>query len=261
MSIYQKINELIQQGVPSAVATIVRTEGSTPRDVGTKMIIQYDGTTYGTIGGGPFELQVIKKAKEVIEKGTPIIFHYDLTKEESGMVCGGVADVFIDPLALPEKIVILGAGHVGKAIARVLKVLDFPFVMVDHRESSKEYMADVAGIDLRISSYDRFPEVVDIDNRTYIIISTAVHNLDMICLREALKTKAKYIGMLASKSKRAEVYEKLHEAGIYPENDPRVFSPVGIEIKENTPPAIAISIIAQIYQVKTGVIKIGQKEV
>lgn len=258
MNIYERMNDIILNGIPAALATIIKTEGSTPRGVGTKMLVEgtQNPEIFGSVGGGAFEHAVIKAAVDVIKKGAPTIFQYDLTKIESGMVCGGVADVFIEQIGLAEKIVILGVGHVGKAIARVLKAIDFSFVMIDHRESAKEYMKDVENIDLRIANYDEFTNIVNIDDRTYIIISTASHNLDMICLRQSMKTRAKYIGMLASKSKRAEVYEKLNNLKVFPEKDKRVFCPVGIKIDENTPSAIAISIISQIYQVKTHTINI-----
>ena len=255
MNIYKKIIELTEKNVPSAVATIISTEGSTPRDVGAKMVVQFDGAIFGTVGGGAFEMQVIKKAKEVIKTGKPIIYSYDLTTEESGMVCGGIANVYIEPVSLTDKILILGAGHVGKMIAKVCVALELPYTIIDDRQNAGEIVADIENADLRIAPYNEFAEKVDIDERTYTIISTASHLKDQICLKEALKTKTSYIGMLASKTKRAEVYDNLHKENIFPEKDARVFSPVGISIKENTPAAIAISIIAQIYQFKTGVLK------
>jgi len=94
--------ERIDQGEPVVMATIVSTRGSTPRKVGAKMVVFQDGLFLGTVGGGCGEVDVLQETMHVLETGRPSLLHVDLTAdeaEESGDVCGGIMDVYIEPLS------------------------------------------------------------------------------------------------------------------------------------------------------------------
>ena len=96
--------------------TIVRANGSTPQRVGAKMLVFADGRIVGTIGGGCYENDAIGKAREAIATGKPALVHYDLNDDfvqESGLICGGQMDVYIDPIAPAPALYVIGAGHVG----------------------------------------------------------------------------------------------------------------------------------------------------
>ncbi|UZJ77593.1 XdhC family protein [Fictibacillus sp. KU28468] len=95
------IQNIFNTGNTAALATIVRTRGSTPRKAGSKMIVYQTGAITGTVGGGCGEGEVIEKALEVINTGLPVIHEVDLTSGllyEDGGICGGIMDVFIEPL-------------------------------------------------------------------------------------------------------------------------------------------------------------------
>jgi xanthine dehydrogenase accessory factor len=97
----QEMRRLLESGEVAAVATIVRTKGSTPREVGARMLIRADGKSYGTVGGGCGEADVWSEAMEVLETGVPKLIEVDLLHDhdaEGGRACGGIMFVFIEPL-------------------------------------------------------------------------------------------------------------------------------------------------------------------
>ena len=99
--IFQAVNKVLDKGEPAALVTIIKTEGSTPQRVGAKMLVYADGRTVGTIGGGCYENDAFWKARHSLETRKPLVVKYELSDdlaEESGLICGGQMDVYIDPL-------------------------------------------------------------------------------------------------------------------------------------------------------------------
>ena len=116
MNIFQKIEELRQKNIPAALVTVIKTSDSVPREVGTKMIVQFDGKIHGTIGGSSVEARVIKEAQETIESGQAQIVSHNLCdedKQDTGIICGGIMRFFIDLIVVPELVYIFGGGHIS----------------------------------------------------------------------------------------------------------------------------------------------------
>jgi xanthine dehydrogenase accessory factor len=251
--IYQEIVRIREEGGEAALATIVSATGSTPREKGAKMLVRADGSISGTIGGGSLEAQVIKEALKAIGEGKPRQLHFSLTAkevEEEGMLCGGEAEVFIEPILTPPTLYIFGGGHISLPLAKIGKLLGFKIAVIDDRAE--------------FANADRFPEAdtiiaedfnksfsrLKIDKSSYIVIVTRNHQYDDMVLEWAVGTKAKYLGMIGSKTKTKAVFSHLLAKGIAKEKLARVHAPIGVEINAQTPEEIAVSILAEIIKVR-----------
>lgn len=250
-NIYEEILKLQQANEAFAVASILKSKGSTPRHIG-KMIVRRDGSIIGTVGGGLAESYVITEAKEAIRRGLSTIVEYRLDSEAQNgiqMMCGGTLTVFIEVMAQSPTLVLLGAGHVGQALARLADTLGYRVIVVDERPAfaNAKLYPMAAGIYSEPDILDAFAQV-QINTDTHIIIATT--DSDMRCLREALKTKAGYIGLIGSARKVVKMLHMLKDEGAaYTE---QVHAPVGLDIGAETPEEIAVSIMAEIMRQRSG---------
>lgn len=252
MDIYEEIVRLRKEGRPSALATIVQCIGSSPQKEGSKMLVRDDGSIAGTMGGGCLEAEVIQSSLMAIRDGSPRTVPVELTERHGGMVCGGKVLVYIEPLIPEPTLIILGAGHVGKALSGVAKFAGFEVKVVDDRQeyANRENIPDADEVmvnDFR-SVFSRLPA----GRGTYIVIATRGHNHDLDALKSALRTGANYIGLMGSRRKRALLFRTLKDEGFSPEDISRVITPVGLSIGSVTPEEIAISIMAQIIDRRRG---------
>ena len=251
LDIYQELTNLVRQGGRGVLATVIRSEGSAPRDAGAKMLIKEDGTTVGTVGGGKLEQQVTKKAIEIMKTGRTEIIHFDLSgKEVGGMICGGQADVFLEPISSPETLYLCGAGHISFATAKMGKMLGFSTVVIDPRPEYNNQDRFPDADNLVVKDYDKAFAELNITADDYIIIYTPQHTRDEECLRLACGTGAKYIGMIGSKKKVREIKAHLLKKGISQAKLAAVHAPIGLEIEAETPEEIAVSILAEIIKVR-----------
>jgi len=253
LEIYQEIVRIQDEGGEAALATIISTQGSTPREVGSKMLIKSDDITIGSIGGGRVEAQVCREAKHVMSEGKPRILHFDLTGRETteeGMICGGIMDVFVEPILSLPTLYLFGAGHVSVPLSKMGKMAGFKVVVIDDRQefASPERFPEA---DLVLcEQFERVFARPQIGSSSYIVIATKAHQSDELVLEMALKTPASYVGMLASRKKRETIFSHLLAQGIPQESLDKVHSPIGLKIQAETPEEIAISIMAEIIKVR-----------
>lgn len=248
MDIYEEILRLKKEGRSSAIATIVQCSGSSPQKEGAKMLIRDDGSTVGTLGGGCIEAEVIQTSLQAIRDGNPLTIPFELTEKHGGLVCGGKVLVYIEPVVPDPKLVILGAGHVGKALSKVARFSGFRVTVVDDRQeyANRDNIPDA--IDIVVTDFDDVFLKLAADRGTYLVIATRGHNHDLDALKAALKTEARYIGLLGSKRKKALLFKTLRDEGFSQTDIERVITPVGFPIGSVTPEEIAISIMAQIIK-------------
>jgi xanthine dehydrogenase accessory factor len=251
--IYQEIVGIRAEGGEAALVTIVSAAGSTPREEGAKMLVKTDGSILGTIGGGSLEAQIINEAIKVIAQGKPKRLHISMTAkevEEKGMLCGGEVEVFIEPILTPPTLYIFGGGHISLSLARMGKPIGFRIAVIDDRaEFANPDRFPEADITLAGDYTKAFPKL-KIDKSSYIVIVTRNHQFDDMVLKWAVGTKAKYIGMIGSKAKTKAVFSHLTAKGVTKEQLARVHAPIGLEIKAQTPEEIAVSIMAEIINVR-----------
>jgi xanthine dehydrogenase accessory factor len=248
MDIYEEILRLKRDCRSSALATIVQCTGSSPQKEGSKMLVRDDGSIMGTLGGGCLEAEVIQASLMTIRNGRPVTVPFELTEGHGGLVCGGKVLVYIEPLVPDPDLFILGAGHVGKALAKAARFCGFRVTVADDRPeyANRESIPESSGIIVR-----DFKEVfagIVVKKESYIVIATRGHNHDLDALRAALGTEAGYIGLLGSRRKRALLFKTLKEDGFSDKDIGRVIIPVGLPIGSVTPEEISVSIMAQIIQ-------------
>jgi len=250
--IYQELVNVMSRGERAVLATVVSSRGSAPRKAGAKMLIRGDGTFIGTVGGGGVQQQVKEKAVEVMKSREPQIVHFDLSGrgEEAAMICGGEMDVLLEPILPSETLYLFGAGHIAQSMAAMGKMLGFRVVVMDPRPEYNNSDRFPGADSLIVEEYNSAFAKLSVDEDSYIVIYTTGHVLDEQCLRFAVSTKARYIGMIGSKKKVREVKQRLLQKGVSRQQLDRVYAPIGIEIGAETPQEIAISILAEIIKVK-----------
>ncbi len=158
---------------------------------------------------------------------------------------------FIEPLSMDGTVYIFGAGHVSQQLAPLAKLVGFETIVLDDRRefANRERFDSADGI-IVLDSYERAMEGLDIDEESYLVLVTRGHAHDKTVLGLALRTNAGYIGMIGSRKKRDAVYEALLEEGFSREEFERVRSPIGINIKAETPEEIAVSIVAELIEAR-----------
>ena len=242
MNIYEEIVKLQREGRRGAVATIVNSRGSIPSFQSAKMLIRDDGSIAGTIGGGCVEAEVWQAAREVMAQERPRSLSFDLNqnpKDDTGLVCGGTLEIFIEPVLPSSLLYIFGAGHVALELFKAARNAGFECIIADDREA--------------YANAERFPDAVQVVAREF---DEAFKELapadrdDMRVLRWAVETPARYIGMIGSKRKAITVFRELTREGLSPELFDRVYSPVGLDIGAVTPEEIAVSIVAELIAVR-----------
>jgi xanthine dehydrogenase accessory factor len=248
MDIYEEIVRLRREGRRGALATIVNVRGSIPSFETAKMLVRDDGSIAGTIGGGCVEAEVWQAAREVMEREKPRTLTFNLNQDpgyDTGLVCGGTLEIFIEPVLPVPLLFLFGAGHVALSVYNVARVAGFDIVVVDDRES--------------YANRERFPEAREVlageleqvmpglapTESSFIVIVTRGHRDDMRALRWAVDTPAGYIGMIGSRRKVIGIYRELEEQGVAPEKFDRVHAPIGLDIGAITPEEIAVAIVAE----------------
>jgi xanthine dehydrogenase accessory factor len=253
MDIYEEIVKLQRAGHRGAVATIVNVRGSIPSFKTAKMLVRDDGSICGTIGGGCVEAEVWQAAREVMANETSRTLRFDLNQDpkyDTGLVCGGTLEIFIEPILPPAVLYIFGAGHVAYGLYKVARNAGFEVVVADDREAYANRERFPEARQVITEDFDQALASVTPNESSYIVIVTRGHRDDMRVLRWAVQTQARYIGMVGSKRKAITIFRELTREGLKPELFDRVHSPVGLDIGAITPEEIAVAIVAEIIAIR-----------
>lgn len=251
--IFDKIVEFKTRGQAFCIAAVVATSGSTPRSAGAKGLIFPDGTIVGTVGGGPIEVEAIKIAKSVLESGEPLLKELSLSALENEMFCGGSMTLYFDPVLPAQRLTIFGGGHVGRAIAQAAHLLDWQIIVVDQREAILNQALFPENSRLVCIDYAAYLQTHSFSKSDWVVIATPQHEYDESVLEQVLAHAARYVGMLASKSKVKVIMGNLRNKGIEQKLLDRVYSPVGLNIGTETPAEIAIAIVAEMLAIKNDI--------
>ena len=252
VSIYQALLELEKNNQSASLCTVTKSEGSTPRHVGSKMLVYADGKFIGTVGGGDLENRVIKAALQTLEDGKAQTLSYTMTDPARGDpgVCGGQVKVFVEPIYPPPTLVVIGAGHVGKAVVHLAKWLGFRVVVSDDREEFCNPESTPGADEYYPVEMGLLVEKLKVTKQTYLVVTSRGSNVDAVGLPSLLESNAAYIGVIGSKRRWATTVKVLKEKGVAEDLINKVRSPMGIELQAETPEEIAVSIMAEILMVR-----------
>jgi xanthine dehydrogenase accessory factor len=250
--IYQKLAELEANNEAGAFCVIVRSRGSTPRHTTSKMLVYPDGHIVGTVGGGEMESRVIAEALEAIQDGQPRLVEYNLSDPAQGDpgVCGGQVEIFVEPLQPKPVLVVIGSGHVGKAVAHLAKWLGFWVAVSDDRPAFCTPEAVPDGDAFYPVPIAELPKRLKITPWTYLVLTTRGVAIDVPGLPALLDTPAAFIGVIGSRRRWMTARNQMLAAGVPEEKLARVRSPIGLELNAETPEEIAVSIMAEIIMLR-----------
>jgi len=263
IDLFEEILRLRREGKRAVMATIVHTNGSIPSFESSRMLVREDGSIIGTIGGGCVEAEVWSAVKDVLKAEAPRKMVFNLNNEASydnGLICGGTLEVFVEPILPQPMLYIFGGGHVSIALANAANNVGFAIGVIDDREQFANTQRFPMAREVFTSYEDAFAKIQP-NPSTYLLIVTRGHRDDMRVLAWAVKTPARYIGMIGSKRKVLSVYQALEREGFSPELFNGVHAPVGLEIGALTPEEIAISISAELIAVRRGATNVAHKAV
>jgi xanthine dehydrogenase accessory factor len=251
--VFDEIVRIKSEGDVAALATVISAKGSTPRAEGSKMLIKSDKSIAGSIGGGCLEADVWKAGMKVIEERKSQLLSFDLTGREEtpeGLICGGTMQVYVEPIIPVPVVYLFGAGHIGYAVSKIAKMTGFKVVVIDDRpayaneekfpDADKFYVEDLADV---VGS-------LPINKVSYLVIACRGHLEDQRVLAAVINTPAAYIGMIGSKKKTKTIFENLKAEGIDEKLLQKVHAPIGLPIAAETPEDIAVSIMAEIVDIR-----------
>lgn len=253
--IFEEIVKIRSEGGSAALATVVKVEGSTPREAGSKILINGNGTTIGSIGGGTLEATICREAMDVIRGCRAKMLHFDLTGDEAEgdtMVCGGEMDIFIEPILPQPTLYIFGAGHISISISKIAKMAGFRVVVIDDRAEFANSERFPEADEIYAEDFPMVFPKLKINDSSYIAIVTRGHQFDEKVLEWAVKTETRYIGMIGSKKKNEIIFSRLQSKGVSREMLEHVHAPIGLDISAETPQEIAVSIMAEIIKTRRG---------
>ncbi len=263
MDIFEEVVRMRKAGERGALATIVHTNGSIPSYESSRMLVREDGSVAGTIGGGCVEAEVWAAAKEVMQQEQPRKMVFNLNHDadyDIGLICGGTLEIFVEPLLPQPMLYIFGGGHVSLAVARAASAAGFGIGVIDDRASFANMERFPMATAVHASYQEAF-EKLKPNASSYLVIVTRGHKDDMRVLAWAVRTPARYIGMIGSKRKVISVYKALEREGYSPEEFEHVNAPVGLDIGALSPEEIAVSITAEMIAVRRNAKNLPHKAV
>ena len=263
MDIFEEIVRMRRAGERGALATIVHTNGSIPSYESSRMLVREDGSIAGTIGGGCVEADVWAAAKEVIVAEQPRKMTFNLNHEaeyDAGLICGGTLEIFVEPILPQPTLYIFGGGHVSSAVARVATSAGFAIGIADDRAAFANSERFPMASEIYTTYEDAYAKIKP-NPSSYLLIVTRGHKDDMRVLAWAVRTGARYIGMIGSKRKVLSVYKALEREGYAAEEFARVHAPVGLDIGALSPEEIAVSICAELIAIRRNAQNLPHKTV
>src|SRR5262245_37732135 len=253
--VFAAVADALERGEPAALVTIVSTTGSTPQRIGAKMLVFADGRIVGTIGGGCYENDAFWKAREAIANRKPQMVHYELSDDfaqETGLICGGQMDVYIEPIEPSPELYIGGAGHVGFHLARLASEVGFRVHVIDDREKFANAERFPSAVEIVVDDIPTWINRANLPAHAYTVIVTRGHTNDLEALRALAPRELRYLGLIGSRAKVARIFDALVDDQMSPALLKRVHAPIGLDIGAVTPQEIAVSILAELIAVKHG---------
>jgi len=247
--IYQEVSKIEQKGGSGVLATLISLDADFPNREGSKVLMRLSGEKVGyLVHAEDLERRVMEESKALVDGKSPKVV---ILKNESGSPWKE-AEVLLEPIASEPTVHIFGGGHISQEVAPLAKRVGFKVVILDDREifSNRERFPEAD--EVLVSEFERCLDLLNIDDSSYIVIVTRGHLYDGVVLEQAVRSNARYIGMIGSKKKIWTLYQNLMKKGVRKEALDRVYAPIGLDINSETPEEIAVSIVAQLIKVRGG---------
>lgn len=236
-----------------AILTVAETEGVSAYQIGKKMLLLENGKTFGTVGGGGVERQVLDDASQAMKNGKSFYkwYEHNADNEDPGLGCAYKAGLLVEVIRPKPQLVVCGAGHVGGAILQFAKFLPFETILVDNRPTEQiQDIIDLADVFIPCKTYEEGAASKVILDGAYYVCCASLHSQDKSAMKGALKKSSAYIGVLGSVQKREDIFGQLRAEGVGEELFERVYAPVGLDICDISPEEVALSILAEILMIK-----------
>jgi xanthine dehydrogenase accessory factor len=255
------LTRALERGEIAALVTIVAAHGSTPQRVGAKMLVFRDGRTVGTIGGGCYENDAFWKAREALNTRRSRLVHYELSDdlaEETGLICGGQMDVFIEPIEPAPRLYIIGAGHVGYQLGQIAPTVGFRLHVVDDRQKFANHERFGAADEVVVENVADWARSAEIPESAFVVVLTRGHRQDFDVLRALAGRTFRYLGLIGSRAKVARLTDALLADGVSAEWLRQLHAPIGFDIGAISPEEIAVAILAELIAVRRGKVEEGK---
>ncbi|MDA0264037.1 MAG: XdhC family protein [Chloroflexi bacterium] len=240
LPIGNEIVEAYDGGQPVSLATVVNTKEGGPA-LGAKLLLRVDGSVSGTLGSAELDAKAIEIAEKVAEVGS----------NEAFSTADG-AEVFVEGFTTPPTLVMVGGGHVGKATADLAHSLGYRVHLVDDRPEFCNEERFPYAEERVVATYDKWAEQLDLNVNTFVVVATRGHRYDDMALESALRTRARYIGVLGSRRKTIMIFRRLLAQGVPLDRIKQVYAPIGLNIGALEPEELAVSIMSEIIMVRRG---------
>jgi xanthine dehydrogenase accessory factor len=257
MEIMGEIEEALGGGASVAVATVTHA-GDLGLHVGAKLLVHRDGSTLGGIEGGAVEEAVKAAALEAYD-AFPRIVTQTLWARGDGTITErrsrsrpGDAQLMLELFEAPARLVIVGGGHVGLALARIGSIVGFSVVVLDDREEFANPERFPMADQVICGDVSESLDAMDFDETVYTVLVSRGHTVDALALRHTVSRGGAYVGMIGSRRRTATVLQMLRDEGYSSDDLAKVYTPVGLDIGAETPEEIALAILAEMVLIRKG---------
>jgi xanthine dehydrogenase accessory factor len=255
--LHRRILEAVESNSPAVLVTVIGTSGPTPSALGSRLLVYPDGSTCGTIGGGDIEHQAVARARTGIQ--APVRERFDLGSlpdrgsVPTSMICGGTVELLFEPLGNAPRLYLVGGGHCAVELSPIAARLGFHVTVIDNRPEWASREKHPAAARLATAPYSEVASHISFGPDAWVVIMTHGHEHDELVLRACLRRELRYLGMIGSRRKVTQCFERLLADGFDRAELARVFAPIGFGVGSETPAEIAVSIAAQLAAVRAGV--------
>lgn len=253
--IFDRLKQLLRKGRGAVLCTLIEKTGSGPKDVGAKMLVDPDGSTIGTIGGGSMERRLVAEALEALEEGRPRTLTFTLGVEpREGAVavdsnCGGEVKIFLDVVKPDPRLIIVGSGHIAKPLAELAHMAGFEVTVVDDALTATRERFPMAR-EIRAGPFREELDRVEVGPSDFVAIVHGETGYELAALRRMLRRRPTYIGLLGSRRKALEHKGRLLAEGFERDEVEAVRAPIGFDLGAETPEEIAVSIVAELIKAR-----------
>ena len=221
--------------------------GATP---GAKLLFAADARTHGTLGSEALDQVARDRAAHAIDEKEPRLAQYLPDGTPAPRRSRAYVQLLYEPLLPPDRLLVIGAGHIAVPLHEIGKILGFEVIVVDDRADFATKERFPRADEVLCIPFGTVPAQITIDRTTYLVLVTRAHEHDEAVLRQVADSRAPYIGMIGSKRRVITVYRRLLEEGVTQEQLRRIYAPVGLAINARTPQEIAVAVMAEIVSVK-----------